>query len=473
MRAVPSQDPSRAPGIRLRELLTRLKRQGGASAEHLATARQIDRRRGVLYGIGGAVLLLAVTFAPLPTEGRQATNVLRLFQQLNLLAFFLIVRARRYFQVSADSLLAVDKRPPILFLRSFADDERQRYSSSERALLDFSLETRLANHFLHFGPFVAVGSPKETVPQPGAARVLLADEEWQSRVLGWMKDSNLIIMYCGASQWVNWELEKVVESGRSTSLILRVSRDKGFPASRRQKDITARVEQIRDVFRDTPWHEELMEFSDFTRARAMLFRADGSVVIIKSRSRSRDSYHLGALIAHQQLLEPMTVPDGAVVRLDVPAWVANKGRLGDSCHRRRGGLWSRLRAQPESPCSTHPQERGALLRRPCDSSRGDGRRRLSCPAAYLLGGKRGDGATEPRKGALPTAVRRQSGLRRQPDRRTPVCGDGQRNRPRRAGRQTGRSDIYRQPPQADQNFPRAGDPVVQKGRATTPPLRSR
>lgn len=116
------------PGIRLRDLLTRFKEQGGASAEHLA-ARPIDRRRGVLYGIGGAALLLAAIFTPLPAQGREASDALRLIQQVNVLGLFLIVRARRYFQVSADSLLAVDKRPPILFLRSFADDERQRYSA--------------------------------------------------------------------------------------------------------------------------------------------------------------------------------------------------------------------------------------------------------------------------------------------------------------------------------------------------------
>jgi hypothetical protein len=85
-------------------------------------------------------------------------------EQVNILAFFLIVRARHYFQVSADSLLAVDKRPPILFLRSFTDVERQRYLYTTVALLDFSLETRLSNHFYHFGPFIAVGSPKDTIP---------------------------------------------------------------------------------------------------------------------------------------------------------------------------------------------------------------------------------------------------------------------------------------------------------------------
>ena len=86
--------------------------------------------------------------------------------RLILLGFFLLARARGYFQIDADSLLAADRRPPILFLRSFADDEKQKYHRSYKALLDFSLETRLSNHFSRFGPFLAIGSPMEVCPSP-------------------------------------------------------------------------------------------------------------------------------------------------------------------------------------------------------------------------------------------------------------------------------------------------------------------
>ena len=302
-------------------------------------------RRGLAYGIAGATVLLGVALAPIPTVGRQASYALRAIDQLNILGFFLIVRARRYFQVSADSLLAVDKRPPILFLRSFADDERQHYGTSQRALLDFSLETRLANHFHRFGPFIAIGSPKETVPQPGAARVLLSDDEWQSRVLGWMKDANLIIMYCGTTQWVNWELRRVVESGRTTSLILMFPESKAWRSSRRKRDIEARVEQIRDVFKDTPWAEELMTFSDFAGLRAMVFRADGSMVMVKCRSRSRDAYHLAALIAHQQLLDGTSAP-----HLEISG---RRCAVATSRQDARGEPWSRRRYRCRLPADTN------------------------------------------------------------------------------------------------------------------------
>jgi hypothetical protein len=311
-------------GERLADLLGSLSSRGGQSAAHLTKVRPVSKPRGLAYGILGLAIVLAAQFAPVSVEGRQATTVLRVLEQVSIFGFFLLIRARRYFQVSADSLLAVDKRPPVLFLRSFADDQRLQYLRSQWALLDFSLEARLANHFHRFGPFIAIGSPKDTVPQPGAARVLLSGDQWQARVLDWMKAAQVIIMYCGTTKWVNWELRQVVESGRATSLILMFPEIKGgWRPSSRKREIAARAEQIRAVFHDTPWTEELKEFSDFAGLRAMLFRADGSMLMIKSRARSRDAYHLAALIAHQQLLEPEITAERPAPHAIVPA----RGRL--------------------------------------------------------------------------------------------------------------------------------------------------
>jgi hypothetical protein len=311
-------------GVRLDELITGLTARAEEAAPHVTNLQRVDVRRGIAYGLAGAAVLLGGMLAPVPT-GRQATTVLRVIEQLNILGFFLVVRARRYFQVSADSLLATDKRPPVLFLRSFADDQRQQYMTSQRSLLDFSLETRLANHFYRFGPFIAIGSPDETVPQPGAARVQLSNDEWQSRVLGWMKDSSLIIMYCGTTHWVNWELRRVVDSDRTTSLILMFPETKVTWRTRHNRDIEERVEQVRDVFRDTPWAEELTAFTDFAGLRAMIFRADGSMVMVKCRSRSREAYHLAALIAHQQLLDGTSAPLHETAAVDRP-WLGRAGK---------------------------------------------------------------------------------------------------------------------------------------------------
>jgi hypothetical protein len=304
------------------KVMSRLADKAGVKAVQVANFRPINRPRGLAMGGVGIVILLAIVLAPTPKNKILAELILRESQSISLLGFFLLLRARRYFQIDADSLLAVDHRPPILFLRSFDDDEKQTYSRSDRALLDFSLETRLCNHFSRFGPFVAIGSPKETVPQLGAARVLLSDDDWQPRVLGWMRQANLIIMYSGKTHWVNWELRQVLENDCAARLILMMPEIKSWRRSKRNADISARAEQIREVFKASPWEQALSEFQDFAGLRAILFRPDGSTVMVKSRSRKRDSYHLAALVTHEILLDAELSSE--VVPAAIPVAASNR-----------------------------------------------------------------------------------------------------------------------------------------------------
>ena len=295
--------------MQLRDVLESLEAREGLSAVGAAKLPRTNVPRGIAFIVAGAIVLIGVLVVPLPSDPHAASNAARMTDSATLLGFFLLVRGRRHFQVSADALLAVDRRPPILFLRSFEDDEKQRFSDARRALLDFSLETRLANHVMHFGPFIAIGSPKESLPQLGAARVLLSDDDWQGRVVEWMKSAQLIIMYSGKTQWVNWELRKIVDSGRATSLILMFPEIRAWRRSKRDADVAARVEHIRAVFAGTPWSRDLAAYNDFTGLRSMLFFADGSMLMVRSRSRSRDAYHLSALIAHRHLLDAPAEPD--------------------------------------------------------------------------------------------------------------------------------------------------------------------
>jgi hypothetical protein len=45
-----------------------------------------------------------------------------------------------------DALLLVNRKSPIVFLRSFEDEERPKYRQLDKAWLDFSLEARPADH---------------------------------------------------------------------------------------------------------------------------------------------------------------------------------------------------------------------------------------------------------------------------------------------------------------------------------------
>jgi hypothetical protein len=297
-------------GVRLVELLHNLTSQRGERAIDVTKIKRVNVPRGILIGVLGGFILLGVKLMPLHIDpSGHAANVARVMPLLNFLAFYLLIRARRYFQVNADSLLAVDKRNPILFLRSFGDDEKVKFSYSEKAFLDFSLETRLSNHFTWFGPFIAIGSPKETLPEPGAARVLLSDSEWQPRVMTWMSRASLIIMYSGKTHWVNWELGKVIEAERVPNLILMIPEVKGWRSSIRVKDVFNRFELVKDVFKDTKWRTALGEIQDFQKLRALLFHDDGSMTVIKSAPHNRDSYHLAALVAHYIILNEVKQAD--------------------------------------------------------------------------------------------------------------------------------------------------------------------
>jgi hypothetical protein len=290
-------------GMRLTTLLTFLRGRAPAHVTHtLVLVSRGGMARGITLLALALLILLAVAWSPTTNADGSAATWARASPYAVVLAAFFIIRARRHFQIDADALLAIDKRAPVLFLRSFNDDDQGKFPSAAKAVLDVSLELRLANHFRHFGPFIAIGSPKDKLPQLGAARVRLGDDVWQERVLDWMRRAQLIVMYGGSTQWVNWELRKIVESGRASNFILMLPELKARRASTRRKDIAKRVENVRRAFGDTEWSEELLTFSDYDNLRAMLFRPDGSMLMIKSRSRSREAYHLAALVAHQQLL---------------------------------------------------------------------------------------------------------------------------------------------------------------------------
>ena len=80
--------------------------------------------RGIALGLLGGIVLLGTALAPLLAGPYLTKDAARHLQKLGLVGCLLLVGARRYFQVSADALLAADHRKPILFLRSFADDQQ-------------------------------------------------------------------------------------------------------------------------------------------------------------------------------------------------------------------------------------------------------------------------------------------------------------------------------------------------------------
>jgi hypothetical protein len=115
----------------------------------------------------------------------------------------------RLLQPTADQLLQRDQRPPVLFLRSFEDEQASEKTSSQFGNVPLWFpgkvrhEIALALRFGLLGPVIAVGRPRDRMPQLGASRLYVPDGEWQDKVGKLMQDSGLVI---GAGTPDNWRL---------------------------------------------------------------------------------------------------------------------------------------------------------------------------------------------------------------------------------------------------------------------------
>lgn len=72
-------------------------------------------------------------------------------------------------------------------------------------------EEQLAEVMDQVGPFLAVGKPGESLPEVGAARIYVGDDEWQHRVSELMSQARLVVLRAGETANLWWE----VKTGRS------------------------------------------------------------------------------------------------------------------------------------------------------------------------------------------------------------------------------------------------------------------
>jgi len=134
---------------------------------------------------------------------------------LMALAWRLWRRSRQYGALGADEAMARDPRPPVLYLRSFADDGEAQATAQtwrERArnlvATPVTPEQEMADLLDAVGPVVAIGKPGETLPELGAARLYVSDDRWQAKVQELMGKARLVVIRLGASPGLLWEIER-------------------------------------------------------------------------------------------------------------------------------------------------------------------------------------------------------------------------------------------------------------------------
>ena len=121
----------------------------------------------------------------------------------------------RHLQPDAYELLLADTRPPILYLRSFANENM---ASEEELAIAQALEP--------LGPFVAIGKPGERLPPLGASRMYLSDDSWQAKVQDVMARARMVLVAAGSTPGLGWELAQCGALDDPTRLVIMVPNDR-------------------------------------------------------------------------------------------------------------------------------------------------------------------------------------------------------------------------------------------------------
>lgn len=220
-----------------------------------------------------------------------------------LVSCIFFLRAARASQPSIAEVRAQDERRPILLLRSFRDDRlmaprRRRYfiwvvSAARR------FEQAIAGSFEAFGPLIAIGEPGEKLPQIGAARTYLSDREWQEAVLGWINESLIIVMIAGSTQWIQWELHRILDKERSRHLLILIPPDSSQARFLKLRRVSSRKDRWANVLASlagTEWSPALRSI-DIKDLLLVQLKPAGKVNAIKADNSYVQAYLLAIAAA--------------------------------------------------------------------------------------------------------------------------------------------------------------------------------
>jgi len=192
-------------------------------------ARKARRLRYLSWLVLALTLLLVPIGSFLIQPNEEMAFAMMLWLAVAAMSFgFLQYRARQYSSLARAEVDANDSRPPVLYLRSFAQDVKSlkgafalQHSLASRGTLEEQLREAVAP----IGPLIAVGTPRESLPPPGAHRIYVHDEGWRARVEALMRSASLVIILIGkGGAGLEWEIERAFASVERSRLLLLVKR---------------------------------------------------------------------------------------------------------------------------------------------------------------------------------------------------------------------------------------------------------
>ncbi len=135
-------------------------------------------------------------------------------------------RGLRATQPSAEDVLQEDERPPVLYLRSFEHDSQTRAVSDHKLgmpdfLPDPRAEDTIAPLLNTLGPMIALGRPGEKLPETGAYRLYVNDDERRDKVRELLAKAKLVVLLADAETAdALWEVQTCLEMLRPEQLVL-------------------------------------------------------------------------------------------------------------------------------------------------------------------------------------------------------------------------------------------------------------
>jgi uncharacterized protein len=211
-----------------------------------AQRRKLRRRGTLLIWLASpflvptiALFLVAMLF---PLTWEQSRFVLVVALVLLIVWLMIYKRGKRYKALSATEVTENDPRPPVVYLRSFQDDRRAgkplylfragnarmtfhyfaAWSEMFHIFDGISEEEVLADVVSRVGPMIAIGRPGENLPQLGAARVYVTNEEWQREVHAFLDKASLVVLRLGRTEGFWWEVEQSAKKLDPRRLVLLV-----------------------------------------------------------------------------------------------------------------------------------------------------------------------------------------------------------------------------------------------------------
>ncbi|MFI6898190.1 transferase [Streptomyces sp. NPDC050256] len=252
----------------------RRRRRSGA-AEIVRVVSRFDpphpwwRRPVFLLASSVGYVLLVAGFITVSTAQRRGHEMSPLRLMLSLvggLAVFgaavLILRYTRPRSVrgAARALLA-DGRQPVLYLRSFADDDVAAQVDDSGSFISLhSREEQFTAALGAVGPVITVGRPGEPLPRLGAARFYLPLDDWQPTILRLMALSQLCVLRLGSGEGLWWEVQQARATQAARKIVLLVPGGLPEVAQRLEEHLPSPC-HLAEVTGDDPWTGAVITFA--------------------------------------------------------------------------------------------------------------------------------------------------------------------------------------------------------------------